>query len=174
MNRREFLGLCAVGTVVGALAACAPAASKAPPTPTRTSTPTLVPRRAPTDADWATLASRLQGTLVRPDSAQYASAHLLYNTRFDSNAAAGVAYCAGSADVQACVRWASGFALPIAARSGGHSYAGYSAPNSGLIIDVTRGRSKITDFDAAVKRWRANGGNALRAFYEKVYEQYYG
>ena len=138
MNRREFLGLCAVGTVVGALAACAPAASKTPPTPTRTPTPTLVPRRPPTDADWTQLASHLQGTLVRPDSAQYASAHLLYNTRFDGNTPAAVVYCAGSADVQACVQWASGFVLPIAARSGGHSYAGYSSPNGGLIIDVTR------------------------------------
>lgn len=42
-----------------------------------------------------------------------------------------------------------------------------------LIIEVTRSRASMADFDAAVKRWRASGGNALRAFYEKVYEQYY-
>lgn len=42
-----------------------------------------------------------------------------------------------------------------------------------LIIDVTRGRASVSDFNAAVKRWQNTGGNALRAFYEKLYDQYY-
>jgi putative aldouronate transport system substrate-binding protein len=47
-----------------------------------------------------------------------------------------------------------------------------SQPGS-LIIEVTRGRASVADFKAAVKRWQGTGGNALRAFYEKLYEQYY-
>jgi len=42
-----------------------------------------------------------------------------------------------------------------------------------LIIEVTRGRASVGDFKAAVKRWQQTGGDALRAFYEKLYEQYY-
>ncbi len=136
LTRREFVGLCAIGAAAGALAACAPTSSQ--PTPTPTSAATATPPGPPTDADWSTLASSLKGTLIRSNSAQYANAHLLYNTRFDGNTPAAIAYCASPADAQACVNFARRFALPVAPRSGGHSYAGYSSPDGGLVIDVTR------------------------------------
>ena len=47
-----------------------------------------------------------------------------------------MAYCASPADVATCLAFARGHIVPIAARSGGHSYAGWSG-TSGLIIDVT-------------------------------------
>jgi len=138
LTRRAFVGLCAVGALTGALAACGPTSSRSAPTPTSAPTTTPGPPGPPTPADWAALAGVLQGTLIRPDNARYASAHLLYNTRFDVNTPAAVAYCAGPTDVQACVNFARRFALPVAARSGGHSYAGYSSPDGGLVIDMTR------------------------------------
>lgn len=49
---------------------------------------------------------------------------------------AAIAYCATSGDVQRCVEFARGHDVAFAARSGGHSYAGYSTTN-GLVIDVT-------------------------------------
>lgn len=48
---------------------------------------------------------------------------------------ATVARCASAADVQACVE-AARRGVPLAARSGGHSYAGYSTPENGLQIDL--------------------------------------
>jgi len=47
-----------------------------------------------------------------------------------------VAACARVADVQACLATASAARLPVAARSGGHSYAGYSVPPGGLVVDL--------------------------------------
>ena len=134
LNRREFLGLCAAGALgVGALAACSGSPSTGK-TPTRTAT--SAPRQ-PSEADWATLAGSLQGTLVRLGNAQYDAAKLLFNTRFDALLPMAIAYCAAAADVQQCLAFARRFALPIAPRSGGHSYGGYSS-SSGIVLDVTR------------------------------------
>jgi FAD/FMN-containing dehydrogenase len=50
---------------------------------------------------------------------------------------------ANRADVATCVRRARGRGVTIAARSGGHSYAGFSTPDQGLVVDVS-GLHKIT------------------------------
>ena len=42
------------------------------------------------------------------------------------------------ADVQAAVRWAQQHGVAIRARSGGHSYAGYSTVSGGLVVDLRR------------------------------------
>ncbi len=146
LNRREFLALSVLGAVPCILSACqngpsgnasvTPTPSRAPqPSPTQKPSPTAQP--SPTDADWATLASSLQGTLVRPNSPGYATALQLFDPRFDSIKPAAIAYCATPADVQRCLNFARTFALPFAPRSGGHSYAGYST-TTGLVVDVTR------------------------------------
>jgi hypothetical protein len=84
---------------------------------------------------WAVLAGSLQGRLVRPGDASYAVSAELYNELLTSDPAA-IAYCASAADVQRCVGFAQAHGVPLAARSGGHSYAGYSS-SSGVIIDVS-------------------------------------
>lgn len=129
MGRREFLALGAAGM----LAAC-----QANP-PAQAGAPTLVPTKQPplTNADWSALAKSLHGTLVRPDSAQYATARQLFSARFDTVHPAAIAYCASPADVQACLAFAHKFSLPFTPRAGGHSYEGYST-TTGLVIDVTR------------------------------------
>jgi FAD/FMN-containing dehydrogenase len=48
-----------------------------------------------------------------------------------------IAAAHGERDVAACVRFAADSPLPFTARSGGHSYAGYST-NEGLVCDVRR------------------------------------
>jgi FAD binding domain/Berberine and berberine like len=88
------------------------------------------------DAAWRQLAASLTGSLVRPGDASYLSDLQLYDPRYDSVRPAGIAYCASAADVQRCVAFASEHHLPIAARSGGHSYGGYST-STGLVVDVT-------------------------------------
>ena len=86
---------------------------------------------------WAQLARALQGSLVRPGNTGYLSDLQLYDSRFDSVRPVGIAYCASASDVQRCIEFARSNKLPFAARSGGHSYAGYST-STGLVIDVTR------------------------------------
>ncbi len=140
MSRREFLALSAISTLSAMIAACqGQAAHGTDPTPTvrptLTPSPTIQP--TPTSADWSALASNLQGTLVLPNNANYATALQLFDTQFDSIHPAAIAYCASPTDVQQCLAFVRRFNLPQAARCGGHSYAGYST-STGLVIDVTR------------------------------------
>ncbi|MGH3154451.1 MAG: FAD-binding oxidoreductase, partial [Streptosporangiaceae bacterium] len=91
----------------------------------------------PTAAYWAALARDLSGPLVRPGEAGYTTARELFDPRFDSLRPSGVAYCRNPHDVSTCLAFVRRYRVPVAARCGGHSYAGWSS-TSGLIVDVTR------------------------------------
>ena len=95
------------------------------------------PSTGPTPADWNALAHELSGPLVRPGEADYTVARRLFDPRFDAISPAGIAYCQINRDVVACLAFVRKFKLPVAARCGGHSYAGYST-TTGLVIDVSR------------------------------------
>ncbi|EWM11355.1 FAD-binding oxidoreductase [Kutzneria sp. 744] len=84
-----------------------------------------------------TLARALTGRLVTPSDAEYARAKLAFLALYDDRRPAAIAWCETEADVQRCVEFAATQGIPVAARSGGHSYAGYSTPDGGLIIDVS-------------------------------------
>jgi FAD/FMN-containing dehydrogenase len=90
----------------------------------------------PTAADWNALAHDLDGTLVRPGEAGYAVDSRLFDPRFDGIHPAGIAYVKTNADVGTCLAFVRKYGVKFAARSGGHSYAGWSSSNGGLIIDV--------------------------------------
>jgi FAD/FMN-containing dehydrogenase len=93
--------------------------------------------RPPRPADWAALARDLSGSLVRPGEADYTTAKHLFDPRFDGLHPAGIAYCASPHDVATCLAFVRRHGVKVAARSGGHSYAGWSS-TTGLIVDVTR------------------------------------
>jgi len=93
--------------------------------------------RSPSPADWAALGRDLSGPLVRPGESSYTVSKRLFDPRFDSLHPAGIAYCRNPHDVATCLAFVRKFGLPVAARCGGHSYAGWSS-GSGLVIDVTR------------------------------------
>jgi FAD/FMN-containing dehydrogenase len=134
LKRRVFLGLAAGGAAAIAAPGLARAAAAAPSAPSAPSG--LLARTAgPTPADWTALAHDLAGSLVRPGDASYATAKLLFDPRFDGQHPAGIAYVKNTHDVSTCLAFARKFGIPFAARSGGHSYAGWSG-SSGLIIDV--------------------------------------
>jgi FAD/FMN-containing dehydrogenase len=122
VDRRRFLKAAGLAGAGAALAACG-TTPQAPPSPS-------VPSGPP---DWQALRSRLSGRLVLPgeDGFTYQG----FNPVWDSRKPAAVARCASGADVQACVE-AARRRVPLAARSGGHSYAGYSTPENGLQIDL--------------------------------------
>jgi hypothetical protein len=142
VDRRDFLrqGLKYGGYAAGALIASATLEGcfekSTPPSTTTTSstTTTLGPVSA---ADWSALASSLSGSLVLPTSASYATDRLLYNSKFVGLHPRAIAYCATPDDVARCVAFCTSHALALAARSGGHSYGGYSSCD-GLVIDVSR------------------------------------
>ena len=75
--------------------------------------------------------------MVPSGSAGYEAARLLYSPRFDGVHPLAVVYCQSAIDVSRTILWARENHVPIAARSGGHSYAGYST-TTGVVIDVSR------------------------------------
>ncbi|HTJ61645.1 MAG TPA: FAD-binding oxidoreductase [Candidatus Saccharimonadales bacterium] len=140
LSRRGFL-VSAGATIIGCTtAAVVPSAS---PSASSTPRPTLVPPTATRSAsptpggppDWTALAADLRGTLVRPGNTAYDAARILYNTRFDGLRPQAIARCASPADVQACVAFARRSGVAITARSGGHSFGGWSG-GPGLVVDV--------------------------------------
>ncbi|MFL5798285.1 MAG: FAD-binding oxidoreductase [Actinomycetota bacterium] len=90
---------------------------------------------APTAAQWQAFEATLDGTLVRPGDPAYATAHRLFDPRFDSVHPQGVVRCASEADVQRAIAFATHHGLHFTARSGGHSYGGYSTGH-GLVCDL--------------------------------------
>ena len=140
LRRRDILRLGA-GAAAAAVAGCSshqanrPPVTRAPvgPATTGVTTPAALPA---SDAAWSEFGRSLTGRLVRPSDAGYLTDLQLYDSRFDGVRPAGIAYCASPADVQHSIAFARDHDLPFAARSGGHSYAGYST-SSGLVIDVT-------------------------------------
>ncbi|MCM2394300.1 FAD-binding oxidoreductase [Streptomyces albipurpureus] len=105
----------------------------APPSPPPARTPP--PSRAA--HDWKALATGLDGRLIGPKDADYPTARQLFNTRFDDQRPAAVAYVTGEADVQECLAYARAHRTPVSIRNGGHSYAGTSSGNGRLVIDVS-------------------------------------
>ena len=75
--------------------------------------------------------------MVPSGSAGYEAARLLYSPRFDGIHPLAVVYCQSAIDVSRTILWARQNHVPIAARSGGHSYAGYST-TTGIVVDVSR------------------------------------
>ena len=126
VTRRTFLGAAALSSVAGVAAGCTGEAGA--PRPASTAKP--VP------PDWAALRKKLGGGLVLPGDAGYPAAAQVYNPLFDARKPAAIARCQWPEDVQACVEVAAAARMPIAARSGGHSYAGYSNQDKALIVDL--------------------------------------
>jgi FAD/FMN-containing dehydrogenase len=96
---------------------------------------------------WHNLRKHLSGQLVLPGGADYKVAREVAFAQFDGRRPQAVAYCVTSRDVQTCVLFAQHHDVAVTARSGGHSYAGYSTGN-GLVIDVSRMKSVSADGSA--------------------------
>ena len=104
---------------------------------------------------WGGLAKSLRGRLIRPGDPGYANAALPNNVRYAKVLPAGIARCADAADVRTAIRWAGENGVELVARTGGHSYGGYSA-TQGLMIDVN-GMTSVKA-DAAIGIVRVVGG----------------
>ena len=142
MDRRAFLRRTGTATaalgataLVGATAACTSSPGHSSSSGGSTTTPTTRGTSTTEPPQWSALAGMLTGSVVVPGDAAYPNSALLYNEVFSPQPAA-IAYCATPVDVQRCVAYARDHGVQLTARSGGHSYAGYSSC-PGLVIDVS-------------------------------------
>jgi FAD/FMN-containing dehydrogenase len=86
---------------------------------------------------WGTLTKQLAGRVVLPGDEGFLARARPNNLRYALRQPKGIALCANAADVAASIRWAREHSVPLVARSGGHSYAGYSTTTD-FMIDVQR------------------------------------
>ena len=83
------------------------------------------------------LREAVRGDIVIPADADYAEACRIWNGEHDGRRPAIVARCTGAADVIAAVGFARSNDLTIAVRGGGHSVAGFSSCDDGIVIDLS-------------------------------------
>jgi FAD/FMN-containing dehydrogenase len=160
MERRTFIGGGAAAIAAMTTAACDGGGSTG--AGQSTFGQTLSSRTPATAAaNWAALARDLDGPLIRPGEANWATARQLYNTRFDALKPAAVAYVAHADDIRTTLAYARAHGVRVAIRNGGHSYAGWSSGNNRLIVDVSK-----------LNRVRASGGTAVVGAGAKLIDVY--
>ena len=81
--------------------------------------------------------SGLHGSAIHPADQAYETARRVWNAKFDRLPGL-IVRCADKADVKRAVDFARAENLLIAVRGGGHSFAGHSTCDGGLVIDLSR------------------------------------
>ena len=84
------------------------------------------------------LRSAIRGHVFAPPDPGFAATAHVFNTRFDHVLPLAVARPVDGADVRDAVRFTVAHGVPVRARSGGHSYAGYSTLTNGIVLDLRR------------------------------------
>src|SRR6202023_1020605 len=84
---------------------------------------------------WDAFRRVFEGRLIVPGDPDYDSARAVWNGMVDRHPAL-VARCTGVAEVVAALRFARQEGLAIAVRGGGHSVAGFSTCEGGMVIDL--------------------------------------
>jgi FAD binding domain/Berberine and berberine like len=103
----------------------------------------------------------LRGQALCPGESGYDAVRAVPNGMIDRRPAL-IARCAGAADVIACVRFAREHDLVLAVRGGGHSVAGKSVCEGGLMVDLST--MKGMRVDPARRTVRAETGLKLGEF----------
>jgi len=98
------------------------------------------------------------GELIERSHPTYGEHRRLWNGSIDRYPAL-IARCADTADVCAAVRFARRVDLPLAVRSGGHSYPGFSVCDEGIVVDLSLMREIRVDPEHRTAR--AQGGVLL-------------
>jgi FAD/FMN-containing dehydrogenase len=106
--------------------------------------------------DLGHLRAGLAGEILTPaDGERYDDARAVFNAMFDRRPAV-IARATCDGDVVAALLFAQSARLPIAVRAGGHSVAGYSAIEGGLLLDLRP--MKEIDVDPLARRVRVGPG----------------
>lgn len=115
-------------------------------------------------ADWRGLERLVTGRVFVPGDAGYRVHTSLFNERHrDRRHPGAVVVAADVDDVAAAIRWAGDHDVPVVARSGGHSFAGYSV-NDGLVVDLAR--LGLVRADGSTGRVTVGGGARVGQLYD--------
>jgi len=107
---------------------------------------------------YSSLHPRFKGDLIRPADNGYEDACIVWNGMV-ARAPGLIARCEDVSDVQNAVRAGTETRIVTAIRCGGHSLAGFSTCDGGLVIDLSRMRQVTVDAEA--RRARIAGGCLL-------------
>lgn len=89
------------------------------------------------------------GEVIAPGDARYDEVRQVFNGMIDKRPRL-VLQCRSQDDIVAAVRYAVAAGAEIAVRSGGHSVAGHSATDGGIVIDLTQLRGVRVDAQARI------------------------
>jgi FAD/FMN-containing dehydrogenase len=96
------------------------------------------------DAAINRFAEGFKGELIHPDDTAYDAARRVWNARYDKHPGM-IARCGGVEDVVRAVDFARNQNLVAAVRAGGHSSAGHSVCDGGVVIDLSGMRTLSMD-----------------------------
>ena len=96
---------------------------------------------------YSSLRRDFKGDLLRPGQSGYEDARVIWNGMVARKPGI-IARCVDVRDVQSAVRAASETGILSAVRCGGHSLAGFSTCDGGLVIDLTAMRQVTVDPEA--------------------------
>ena len=102
------------------------------------------------------LRDTVRGAVITPGEDGYRDACKVWNAQHDSCRPGLIVRCSGAADVTAAVGFARSNDLEIAVRGGGHSVAGFSTCDGGMVIDL--GRINNVRVDPGARRAYVGGG----------------
>jgi FAD/FMN-containing dehydrogenase len=105
------------------------------------------------------LASQISGHVITPESPDYESMRLVFNRAFDLRPAL-IVRCSEASDVARALDFGQSYNLPLAVRGGGHSRAGFSLCDGGVVIDLS-GMNRV-EVDAGKKIARAEAWALVR------------
>src|SRR5204862_21237 len=116
---------------------------------------TAISMRVLGEATLQELREAVRGDVVTPPDADYDDARGVWNGAHDGRPAV-IARCMGAADVIASVGFARSNDLEMAVRGGGHSLAGFSTCDDGIVIDLSQMNEVRVDPEA--RRAYVGGG----------------
>src|SRR3954467_5692374 len=116
---------------------------------------TAISARVLGEATVQELRESIRGEVITPRDAGYAEARLVCTGAHHRRPAPALR-CPGAADAATPVGFARSNDLPIAVRGGGHSIAGFSTCDDGIVIDLS-GRNGVRG-DPVARRAPVGGG----------------
>ena len=100
---------------------------------------------------YSSLRGQFKGDLLRPSDPGYEEARTIWNGMVAQHPGL-IARCGDVSDVQSAIRVATETDMLTAVRCGGHSLAGFSTCDGGLVIDLSRMRDVTVDPDSRYAR----------------------
>lgn len=100
------------------------------------------------------LEASFRGELIRPQDPAYDDSRRVWNGSIDRRPAL-IVRCTGVADVIAAVKFARRAGVPVAVRSGGHSFPGLSVADDAMVVDLAPMRGIRVDPRARLARAQA-------------------